>query len=65
MIEQIKPLINKFPKKWKQSEENPLCVEVIEYEEFQNGFDYGEEKDLVGKLNKIIEVLNTLLANKQ
>lgn len=30
-----------------------------------NGFDYGEEKDLVGKLNKIIEVLNSLQANTQ
>lgn len=65
MIEPIKPIINKFPKKWKQSEKNPLCVEVTEYEEFQNGFDYGEEKDLVGKLNKVIEVLNTLQANTQ
>lgn len=65
MIEPIKPIINKIPTKWEQSEESPLAVKVIEYEEFQNGFDYGEEKDLVGKLNKVIEVLNSLQANTQ
>lgn len=56
-IEPIKPIINKIPKRMKQSETNPSCVEVLEYEEIQNGYYFGED-GLVGKINEIINWIN-------
>ncbi len=57
-LEPIKPLMQRTPKRCEPSKENPMLVTVLEYEEFQNGWDYGEEKDLIGKINKIIERIN-------
>jgi len=57
-IEPITPIINRTPKRWKPSKENPLVVEVLEYEEFQNGWNFGEG-GMVGKLNEIIEHINS------
>ena len=57
-IEPIKPRINEIPIEWEQDKENPLCFKVIKSEKQQNGWDFGEN-GLVGKLNEIIEWINS------
>lgn len=61
-IEPIKPIIMEIPTEYEQIKEEPTCVRVIKSEKYQNGWDFGEEKDLIGKVNKIIESLNNLEA---
>ena len=58
-IELIKPIISEFPVKYEQDKEHPMCIRVTKSEKYQSGFDYGEEKDVIGKINKIIEWINS------
>ena len=56
-IEPTRPIMNKVPKKYKKLPPNTPYVQVEEWEEFQNGWDFGEG-GLVGKLNEVIGWIN-------
>jgi len=65
IIEPIKPIFSKFPKEWKMKGKNSLCVEVTEWLKYQTGWDYGEDGDLIGKINRIIEWINNYEKRKE
>ena len=58
IIEPIKPIFSKIPKEWKIKSKKFPIVEVIEWLKYQTGWDYGEDGDLIGKINRIIEWIN-------
>jgi len=64
-IEPIKPIFSKFPKKWKMVDKNLPLMEVKEWSKYQTGWDFGEDGDLIGKINRIIEWINNYEKRKE
>ena len=58
IIEPIKPIISKFPKKWRFLDKNLPVAEVTEWSKYISGWDFGEDENLIGKINRIIEWIN-------
>ena len=61
-------LISKFPKKIAKSNETSSYgsyFEIKEWGEVQTGWDFGEDRDLIGKVNRIIEWINNFEKMKE